>query len=284
MRSAYPEPKALPSIESNPNPMNYKLLFPTYRTRYRFVQECLHGPLPGGKFARGLNLGSGEGDYDPMIAERCQHLTSCDINAGDVAFAKQTNAGVDNLEYQVMGALDLDFPDGKFDLVVSVDVLEHVEDPQRMMQEVGRVLAPGGVAIMTFPQTKFPITYDPINGMLGRKVVSLGAYAFGHETLIDCAVFEDWAHGVGLETVTRRNLSSYLVGLCEMYWPGILQSLFKSNSDNISEGESGQSSLRPSTKEPKLVFLTDALIGLDRAVFGKRSHAVGAGFVLRKGL
>ena len=47
--------------------MNFKLLFPTYRTRFQFVRQVLDRLFGGQPVARGLNLGSGEGDYDPAI-------------------------------------------------------------------------------------------------------------------------------------------------------------------------------------------------------------------------
>ena len=45
----------------------------------------------------------------------------------------------------------LSFADATFDLVVSCDVLEHVNDPSAAMAEIMRVLRPGGRAILTFP-------------------------------------------------------------------------------------------------------------------------------------
>ena len=63
--------------------MNYKLLFPTYRNRYSFIRKRL-GEYASKKFEQGLNLGTGEGDYDPMIATAVDQLTSCDINPNDV--------------------------------------------------------------------------------------------------------------------------------------------------------------------------------------------------------
>ena len=45
------------------------------------------------------------------------------------------------------------FPDASFDTVLSVQVLEHVFDPIRMVAEVGRVLKPGGKAVFLIPCT-----------------------------------------------------------------------------------------------------------------------------------
>lgn len=47
----------------------------------------------------------------------------------------------------------MDFPDACYDTVLSIQVLEHVLEPLKMMDEMGRVLRPGGTAILLIPQT-----------------------------------------------------------------------------------------------------------------------------------
>lgn len=84
--------------------------------------------------ARVLVIGSGGHSYnDPRVAVVCT----------DVQFGPHVSAIVD--------AHDLPFPDGSFDLVASVAVLEHVADPQRCVAESWRVLAPGGVVFAVTP-------------------------------------------------------------------------------------------------------------------------------------
>ena len=46
---------------------------------------------------------------------------------------------------------DLPFGDGKFDIVCAFDVVEHVEDDQRVFGEVSRVLKEGGIFIFSVP-------------------------------------------------------------------------------------------------------------------------------------
>jgi SAM-dependent methyltransferase len=43
------------------------------------------------------------------------------------------------------------FPDASFDRVIAAEVLEHILDDQRAMNEVARVLKPGGLAAVTVP-------------------------------------------------------------------------------------------------------------------------------------
>lgn len=267
---------------SHSNRMNYKLLFPTYRNRYLFIRENLAQFCQVRKFNQALNLGTGEGDYDPMIAGYCTELTACDINENDIAFARNLNASTPNLRYQVEDALNLSFPDNTFDLLISVDVMEHVGQPERMTKEIARVLRTSGFAFITFPQSNFPWTYDPINRLLARRAIAQGAYAFGHEYLVDSEAFKKWADRYGLEVLIEKNLSGYFVALLEMYWTGVIQRLFKANARNVSGQNEKKVKLRPTTDEPMGVKLTDAVISVDYALFKHAKHSVGKGFVLRK--
>ena len=114
--------------------MNYKLLFPTYRNRYLFIKSRLK-TYGNRKLNHVLNLGTGEGDYDPMISESVESLVSCDINPKDVNFAQELNKAYGNIDYRVENALDLSFDKESFDLIISVDVMEHVGDPEQMLIE-----------------------------------------------------------------------------------------------------------------------------------------------------
>jgi len=283
---------------NNPNPstLNFKLLFPTFRNRYRFVAArlkkyaALHtGAAPG--FESALNLGTGEGDYDRMIAGYCTNLTGCDVNEEDLAHARTLNQGVMNLRYEPNNALALSYADASFDLIVSCEVIEHVGQPELMVQEMFRVLRPGGVAIMTFPSREFPFTYDPVNRFWQwtRKpadreyLIAQGAYAFGHDYLIGSDDFKKWAKSAGFQIVEFQGLSRHLVGLLEMYWTGIAQSIFKKNARNVTTDTGTSLIVRPaSTKDPALVFLTDGLLWLDHILFGWTNRSIGKGVVIKK--
>lgn len=274
--------------------MNFKFLFPTFRNRYLFIRKRLNQYIPqtDGQSIRGLNLGTGEGDYDRMVAAHCKELIGCDVNEEDLAHAQRLNADVSNLRYEVNNALGLSYPDQSFDLIVSCEVIEHVGQPEQMVREMARVLKPGGYALMTFPSREFPVTYDPVNRIYqtlfrksGQKewAISQGAYAFGHDYLIGSKDFRSWAENAGFEIVEFQGLSRYLVGLLEVYWTGIAQSIFKKNARNVTTDTSGGVKIRPaSTKEPFLVFFTDALLAIDHMLFAWGSASVGKGVVLRR--
>ncbi len=71
-----------------------------------------------------------------------------------------------------------DIPDGRFDILIACDVLEHIVDEAAALREIRRVLRPGGAAILTVPQVDADVaTYED------RSIVSrqARAAAYGQE-------------------------------------------------------------------------------------------------------
>ena len=64
-----------------------------------------------------------------------------------------------------------DFPDGKFDIFVSLDVMEHVFDPKKPIMEIYRTLKVGGFAIMTFPIIKSQVNAFTRRAELNQGIV-----------------------------------------------------------------------------------------------------------------
>ncbi|MEJ0053540.1 MAG: methyltransferase domain-containing protein [bacterium] len=54
----------------------------------------------------------------------------------------------------------LPFPDGSFERVVCAEMLEHADDPRQVVEEIHRVLAPGGLALLT-TRFAFPVHDAP---------------------------------------------------------------------------------------------------------------------------
>lgn len=95
---------------------------------------------------RAVDLGAGPG----AMTERLGSL-GCDV----VAVDRDPGAYQGNFPF-----VELDFNDstfasrlgiGNFGLVVAVEVIEHVESPIGFLRNVGQLLAPGGVGVITTP-------------------------------------------------------------------------------------------------------------------------------------
>jgi SAM-dependent methyltransferase len=90
---------------------------------------------------RVLDLGAGTGHSFHHLAPR--ETVGVDISADALA-------GQDR-ETVVADMRALPFPDRSFASVLSVQSIEHVPDPERVLREVARVLEPGGTAIFVTP-------------------------------------------------------------------------------------------------------------------------------------
>ena len=56
----------------------------------------------------------------------------------------------DRVRYSVGDFMRTPFPDGSFDVLTSISVIEHGYDPERLFWEVGRLLRPGGYFVASF--------------------------------------------------------------------------------------------------------------------------------------
>ena len=75
-----------------------------------------------------------------------------------------------NIETVVLGDMTRsDLADREFDLVVSVEVLEHVEEDELFVREVARVLKPGGFFLMTTPNGDWVENKNPDHKRHYRK-------------------------------------------------------------------------------------------------------------------
>ncbi len=94
---------------------------------------------------------------------------------------------------------ELPFRDASFDAVYSMGTIEHVRDPERALQELARVLKPGGRAIVGVPNR-----YDPfLRPLLAAALQALGLYAYGYEKSFSRRALRQMLERAGLEVVAE---------------------------------------------------------------------------------
>ncbi len=87
-----------------------------------------------------LDVGCGEGVLVHKWAQRLGESTrvvGIDLEEESIQ-AGWSQRSAPNLEYRVMGAENLPFADGEFDLATAIEVLEHVPDPEHTVSEMAR--------------------------------------------------------------------------------------------------------------------------------------------------
>lgn len=102
---------------------------------------------------RVLDFGCGSGYGTHLMAAHCQEIFGVDIAADAVDFANERYSG-DNLEYRQIGNIEttpLPFDDGTFDAVISFQVMEHIEQVDKYLDEIRRVLRDDGIVIIATP-------------------------------------------------------------------------------------------------------------------------------------
>lgn len=105
------------------------------------------GPRP----SRVLDLGCGAGFLANYLAARGHDVTGIDTTAENLAVARAHGTA----RYEIADACSLPYADASFDVVCAMDLIEHVEQPERLVAEVGRVLRPGGMFFFhTFNRTQ----------------------------------------------------------------------------------------------------------------------------------
>ncbi|HEU4820750.1 MAG TPA: bifunctional 2-polyprenyl-6-hydroxyphenol methylase/3-demethylubiquinol 3-O-methyltransferase UbiG, partial [Qipengyuania sp.] len=107
-----------------------------------------HGFRPlEGKTA--LDVGCGAGLLAEPLARLGGQVTAIDAAPEliEAARAHATGSGL-SIDYRAVAVEDLK---GKFDLVTSMEVIEHVADPQAFVKDLAARLAPGGLLILSTP-------------------------------------------------------------------------------------------------------------------------------------
>jgi SAM-dependent methyltransferase len=96
---------------------------------------------------RVLDLGSATGGNSLHLSAMGHHVTSAEYS--DIGVAIQRSKGISVIQAD---ARSLPFPECSFDLVVCLDVLEHIVEDHVAAREIFRVLKPGGKFLVSVPE------------------------------------------------------------------------------------------------------------------------------------
>ncbi|MDO3642233.1 bifunctional 2-polyprenyl-6-hydroxyphenol methylase/3-demethylubiquinol 3-O-methyltransferase UbiG [Mucilaginibacter sp. L3T2-6] len=169
--------------------------------RHHFVEvtpwtgEHIHRYIESARYIREgdviLDLACGSG-YGADILSK---VSNTKIYAGDIDPAAITACRKDwehntSISFEIMDATSLPFKDAFFDVIVSLETIEHLIEYRKMLSEFGRVVKPGGTVIISTPNIKISspdgniinpfhtqeFTYEELNDILRAEFATVDIY------------------------------------------------------------------------------------------------------------
>jgi SAM-dependent methyltransferase len=107
----------------------------------------LEGPLRAKGTPTILDIGCATGALLERFRERGWHALGVEICTPSAEYARQ----VRNLDVRTLPLIENHFPPAAFDVVLASHLIEHLNDPAAFVQEVHRILRPGGHFLVTTP-------------------------------------------------------------------------------------------------------------------------------------
>lgn len=146
------------SAEDIPGDYQFKALHEGPRVQrfwHRNKFQALHAALAGRPLELVVDLGCGSGNLLFWSGLAPRRAIGLDASQEAVRFCLTARGTRPASFAQALGGA-LPLADNVADLVILVEVIEHLTDPAGVLREIHRVLKPGGVLFLTTPNYRFP--------------------------------------------------------------------------------------------------------------------------------
>ncbi len=124
---------------------------------------ALTAPLVRGR--RVLDAACGEGYGTSLLASTAASVTAVDVSEDAIAHAKARYAAP-NVRFLAASVTALPIEDASVDAIVSFETIEHLAAQQEMLAEFRRVLAPGGILVISSPNR--PVYNEDAGGAINH--------------------------------------------------------------------------------------------------------------------
>lgn len=175
-----------------------------------------------------LDLGSGEGGTSFLLSQN-NFLISSDYSS--IRLRRQRDNFNQSNSFLVNNdAKHLPFPDNSFDIIILQDVIEHIDDTEKLIAETNRVLKSGGLIYLSTPNrfSVFNIISDPHWGL---PLLSLFKRQFIRNFYLKIFRKDEMNRTDIAELLSLKELSRYFNGDCELnlYTNFAVRELLKGN-------------------------------------------------------
>lgn len=117
-----------------------------FRGRRKVISNMLRF-LVGEKKKTALDIGFGTGLNSKLLGEFSETVSGLDLSEEAILFAKQNNPDLKVFK----GEFPLYNFDRSYDIIILLDVLEHIQDDARAIRKIEELLNNGGIALLTVP-------------------------------------------------------------------------------------------------------------------------------------
>ena len=124
-------------------------------THCEFLDDPGHYEFPRSKWVSStisggalLEIGCGNGGMTRLLAQKVDHLTAFDVSEPSLRQVREMN--LPNV-ITIQGLIEKFKPENQFDWVLMSEVIEHLRDPQSIMNRAYELVLPGGSLVLTTP-------------------------------------------------------------------------------------------------------------------------------------
>lgn len=145
-----------------------------------------------------LDVGCGSGELSNEYLKKSKQVYGVDSSKKSIEVAKRKYP---TIKFRLAPAERLPFEDNFVDVVVMTDVLEHVKDERKTLEEVYRVMKPKGTLILSAPHKGMFRWMDPFN----LKFLSPKLYRLWKGKQYDVTIFkkESWHRHYSLKEIRK---------------------------------------------------------------------------------
>jgi len=107
-----------------------------------------------------LDVGCGAGVFSQAMAKEAKEVIGLDYSETNIKAVKKRYGEISNLKFKLSDATNMPFDDECFDSILATELIEHIDDDSKFVEECGRVLKKGGRVVITTPCTNPTISVD----------------------------------------------------------------------------------------------------------------------------
>ncbi len=131
--------------------------------RYKIVEQILCNEIGGKKV---LDLGCGDGVLASLLSKNNSAVTGIDSDSDAINYAKKQLASNKKINFIQSSCINTPLLDKSFEVIVSTEVIEHLENPDLLLDEIDRLWDKNGKIIITTP---IRLTNAPLDKMHYRE-------------------------------------------------------------------------------------------------------------------